>query len=77
MSDHLERLLEIERWIAWIRLFAVLFAALEVGLMTTDYPPGYEDAAWAITGVFAVGAVLLWISSRAASARWPPSSVSQ
>jgi K+-sensing histidine kinase KdpD len=64
MSDHLERLLEIERWIAWIRLFAVPFAALEVGLMTTDYPPGYEAVAWAITGVFAVGAVLLWVLSR-------------
>ena len=64
MSDHLERLREIERWIAWIRLFAVPFAALEVGLMTSDYPDGYEEVAWAITGVFAVGAVLLWILSR-------------
>jgi K+-sensing histidine kinase KdpD len=64
MSDRLERLGEIERWIAWIRLFAVPFAALEVGLTTTDYPAGYEDAAWTITGVFAVGAVLLWILSR-------------
>jgi K+-sensing histidine kinase KdpD len=64
MSDRLERLREIERWIAWIRLFAVPFAALEVGVMTTDYPPDYEEIAWGITAVFAVGAVLLWILSR-------------
>jgi K+-sensing histidine kinase KdpD len=64
MSDLLERLREIERWIAWIRLFAVPFAVLEVGVMTTDYPAGYEEIAWAIAGVFAVGAVLLWILSR-------------
>jgi K+-sensing histidine kinase KdpD len=64
MSDRLERLREIERWIAWVRLFAVPFAAFEVGLMTTDYPPNYEEIAWAFTGVFAVVAVLLWILSR-------------
>ena len=64
MNDRLRRLQEIERWIAWIRLFAVPFAALEVGVMTTDYPPDYEEIAWAITGVLAVGAVLLWILSR-------------
>jgi K+-sensing histidine kinase KdpD len=64
MSDRLERLREIERWIAWIRLFAVPFAALEVGVMTTDYPPDYEEIPWGITAVFAVGAVLLWILSR-------------
>jgi K+-sensing histidine kinase KdpD len=66
MSDRLERLQEIERWIAWVRLFAVPFAVLEVGVMTTDYPPGYEDVAWGITAVFGVGAVLLWILSRRA-----------
>jgi K+-sensing histidine kinase KdpD len=64
MSDRLERLREIERWIAWVRLFAVPFALLEVGVMTTDYPPDYEEVAWVITAVFAVGAVLLWILSR-------------
>ena len=64
MSDRLRRLQEIERWIAWVRLFAVPFAALEIGVMTTDYPAGYEDIAWAIAGVFAVVAVLLWFLSR-------------
>jgi K+-sensing histidine kinase KdpD len=64
MSDRLERLREIERWIAWVRLFAVPFAVLEVGVMTTDYPSGYEDVAWGITAVFGVGAVLLWLLSR-------------
>jgi K+-sensing histidine kinase KdpD len=64
MSDRLLRLQEIERWIAWVRLFAVPFAALEVGVMTTDYPAGYEEIAWGIAAVFAVGAALLWILSR-------------
>ena len=64
MSDRLRRLQEIERWIAWVRLFAVPFAALEVGVMTTDYPAGYEEIAWGITAVFAVGAALLWTLSR-------------
>jgi signal transduction histidine kinase len=64
MSDRLERLREIERWIAWVRLFAVPFAVFEVGLMTTDYPPDYEDVAWGFTGAFALGAFLLWILSR-------------
>jgi signal transduction histidine kinase len=64
MSDRPERLREIERWIAWIRLFAVPFAVFEVTIMTTDYPPDYERVAWGFTGALALGAVLLWILSR-------------
>ena len=48
MND--QRLLDVERWIAWVRLAAVLFAALEVGVFTERFPPGYERLAWALTG---------------------------
>jgi GAF domain len=46
-----DRLRETERWIAWVRLAAVPFAIVEVGLLSTDYPPGYEGWAWATTGL--------------------------
>jgi signal transduction histidine kinase len=59
---------EVEKWIAAVRLAAIVFAFLEVGLLSNHYPPGYESAAWATTGVFAVGAIALWfLSSRAYS----------
>ena len=52
-------------WTAWVRLLAVLFAALEVGLLKEDYPPGYERWAWALTALLGVGAVvLLWLAYR-------------
>ena len=46
---------------AWVRLLAVPFAVLEVGVLKSDYPPGYEAWAWALTGVLAVGAVALLV----------------
>jgi signal transduction histidine kinase len=55
---------EVERWIAWVRVVAVVFAVLEVGVFTTFYPPGYEEWAWALTGAFAAGAVVLLLLSR-------------
>ncbi|MFL5951799.1 MAG: ATP-binding protein [Gaiellaceae bacterium] len=58
------RLREIELWIARVRVGAVLFAVLEVGILTEDYPPGYERYAWWTTGIFAVGAVLLFLASK-------------
>ena len=48
----------METWMAWVRLLAVLFAFVEVGVFKKDYPPGYEAWAWGITAAFAVGAVL-------------------
>jgi hypothetical protein len=33
-------------WIARVRLIAVLFAVLEMGLFITGYPNGYESVAW-------------------------------
>ncbi len=55
----------------WVRLLAVPFAVLEVGLLKDDYPPGYERWAWALTALFAVGSVvLLWLAYRVPKASW-------
>jgi signal transduction histidine kinase len=64
MSPDLERLRETERWIAWVRLAAVPFAIVEVGALSTNYPPGYEGWAWTVTAALAVAAVLLFLLSR-------------
>src|SRR5256886_362658 len=57
MTPDIDRLRETERWIAWVRLAAVPFAIVEVGLLSTDDPPGYEGWAWATTGLLAVPGV--------------------
>jgi len=63
MSE-LRRLRETERWLAWIRLAGVPFAAFQVAI-STDYPHDYERWAWVTTGIFAAGtAILLWLSRR-------------
>jgi K+-sensing histidine kinase KdpD len=56
----LARLREVETWIAWIRVGAIAFVVLEVGFISADYPAGYEAYAWAVTAVYAVGAIALW-----------------
>jgi signal transduction histidine kinase len=57
------RLREVETWVARVRLGGLVFAVLEVGVFTARFPPGYLDAAWALTGAFAVGTlVLLWLA---------------
>jgi signal transduction histidine kinase len=58
------RLLNVERWIAWVRIGAVVFVVLEVGLFTESFPSGYERLAWILAAVFAAGAVLLFLASR-------------
>jgi signal transduction histidine kinase len=55
---------QLERWTAWIRLAAVPWAALEVGVLTSDFPAGYETAAWIATAVLAVGAAALFVAAR-------------
>jgi signal transduction histidine kinase len=60
----MERRRETERWIAWVRLAAVPFAFVEVGVLSTDYPAGYEGWAWTVTAALAVAAVLLFLLSR-------------
>jgi signal transduction histidine kinase len=64
VSTDLARLRETERWIAWVRLAAVPFALVEVGLVSQHYPAGYERWAWAATAALTVGAVLLFALSR-------------
>jgi signal transduction histidine kinase len=54
---------EIERWIAWIRLAIVPVAIVQVAV-SDGFPPGYHEAAWMTTAVFAVGAAVLFALSR-------------
>ena len=42
----------VERWMARLRLVAVLIVLLQVSLVS-HFPPGYESAAWEVTAVFA------------------------
>jgi signal transduction histidine kinase len=43
-----------------VRLGAVPFAVLEVGVLTQDYPPGYQNRAWGLTAILGVGAIVIW-----------------
>ena len=54
----------VEHWFAIVRLVGVAFAVLEVGLLSKDFPAGYETAAWALTGIFAVAAGALFLLAR-------------
>src|SRR5256714_4672679 len=53
----------LEWWISVVRLLAVPFAVLQVAL-TAGYPAGYEQVAWVLVGVLALGAVALYIQVR-------------
>jgi signal transduction histidine kinase len=64
MNRDLQLARQLERWTSWIRLAAVPWAALEVGVLTDGYPSGYEPAAWAATAGLAVGAVALFTASQ-------------
>jgi signal transduction histidine kinase len=71
VSQDANRRSRTEIWTAWVRLLAVPFAVLEVGLLKDDYPPGYERWAWALTALLAVGSVvLLWLAYRMPRASW-------
>jgi signal transduction histidine kinase len=59
MNGELGRLRAVERWVGWIRLVAVPFAIFQVAI--SRYPGGsYELWAWVTTGIFAVGALILF-----------------
>ena len=59
MNGELGRLRAVERWVGWIRLVAVPFAIFQVAIST--YPGGsYELWAWVTTGIFTVGALVLF-----------------
>jgi signal transduction histidine kinase len=55
---------QLERWAAWVRLAAVPWAALEVGVLSRDFPSGYETAAWVATATLAAGAIALFVLLR-------------
>jgi signal transduction histidine kinase len=61
----------IERWTAWIRAGAVVFAFLQVVVLRDEYPDRrYEAAAWITLVVLAIGAaVFFWLSRRPLSDR--------
>ncbi len=54
-----EQRLRGERWLAWVRLGAVPFAAFQAAI-TNDYPPGHLAWTAGTTAVLGVGAVLFW-----------------
>ncbi|HKO75506.1 MAG TPA: hypothetical protein VJU01_09355, partial [Gaiellaceae bacterium] len=60
----LERRRQIELWICWVRLIAVPFAVVEVGLLSSGYPPGCERWAWIVTAALALGAGVIWLLAR-------------
>lgn len=63
MSARIERLRQMEIWIAWVRLLAVPWAVAEVAFIVGDHPAGHEQWAWITTGVLAGGALLFfWLS---------------
>ena len=65
MNGELERLRRTEIWIAWVRLFAVPFAAFEVAIVGDEHPPGYERLAWFTAAALTLGAVaFFWLARR-------------
>jgi signal transduction histidine kinase len=54
------RFWDLESTIAWARVLAVPFAIVEVGVLSRDYPPGYERSAWLTTAALAAGAALFF-----------------
>jgi signal transduction histidine kinase len=65
VSAELERLRRTETWIAWVRIFAVPFAAFEVAIVGDDHPPGYERWGWATAAALMLGAVaFFWLAHR-------------
>ena len=73
MNPELERRWELERWISMLRLIAVPWALIEVGVVTDFTSARYETAAWVTTATLAVGAALFfWVGRRGVPARYQP-----
>ena len=64
--------LELERWVAWIRLGGAAFALLEVAAFSPNPLHSYRPAQWSITGAFVAGALALWAVTRIAPETWMP-----
>jgi signal transduction histidine kinase len=60
----------IERWIAWVRLGALAFALVEVGLSSSGASPGYRTAQWALTAAFGAVAIVLFWAARKVPDEW-------
>ncbi len=58
---------ELESWLSWARVAGLIFALLELTSSSQHFPPGYKAAAWAVTGVLAVGTVVLFVLARSES----------
>jgi hypothetical protein len=56
LRTDLERLEIRDAWIAWARVAAAPFVALEVAVEHGNYPPGDEGFAWALAAIFTAGA---------------------
>jgi signal transduction histidine kinase len=63
MHGERQRLRNVERWIAWIRLGAVPFAIFQI-VLTGAHPPHLELLAWITAAVLAIGAAVLFVLSR-------------
>jgi len=73
VNAELERRWELERWISIVRLVAVPWALIEVGIVTNFTTARYETAAWVVTATLAVGAIVFfWIGRRGVSAPYQP-----
>jgi signal transduction histidine kinase len=58
---------ELEGWLSWARAAGLVFALLELTSSSQHFPAGYKAAAWAVTGVLAVGTVVLFVLARSDS----------
>src|SRR3954470_18302427 len=58
-----EQRLRAERWLAWVRVGAVPFAAFQTAI-TSGWPPRHEAWSWITTGVLAAGAGVIWWLAR-------------
>src|SRR5262249_44268020 len=54
-----EQRLKAERWLAWVRVWAVPFAIFQSAI-TGPYPAGHGEWTWATVGVLAVGAAVFF-----------------
>src|SRR4051812_38021349 len=64
-----EERLRAERWLVWVRLGAVPFAAFQTAI-TGSFPPGRAAWAWATVGVLGIGAALFhWLTRLELTAR--------
>jgi signal transduction histidine kinase len=63
--SELRRRWQLERWISWVRIVAVAWAVLEVGIISQEFPSrNYEIAAWTITAALAAGAAAFFFIDR-------------